>query len=55
MKRNIIIFGATGKTGNQICKELHTRKIKTSAFVREESSKKIESDEIHIILGNVPT
>jgi nucleoside-diphosphate-sugar epimerase len=53
MKRNILIFGATGKTGNQICKELQLRKIKSSIFVREESSKKIEPDGMRLILGNV--
>ena len=53
MKRNIIIFGATGKTGNQICRELQLRKINSSVFVREESSKKIKSDGMRLIIGNV--
>lgn len=53
MKRNVLIFGATGKTGHQICKELQLRKIRFSVFVREESSKKLESDGMRLIIGNV--
>ncbi len=53
MKRNIIIFGATGKTGLQICSELNSRNITTSAFVRGESSGKLNPEGMRIIKGDV--
>lgn len=53
MKRNVIVFGATGKTGEEICKELGSENIKYSVFVREASSKKLSGDSAKIITGDV--
>jgi len=53
MNRNIIVFGATGKTGQHICKELESGNLTYSVFVREESTKKIENSSVKIKLGNV--
>ena len=53
MKRNVIVFGATGKTGKQLCKELESENIKYSVFVREASSKKLSADPAKIIVGDV--
>ena len=53
MNRNIIVFGATGKTGQLICKELELNNLTYSVFVREQSANKIESTEVKIKSGNV--
>lgn len=37
MDRKIIVVGATGNTGIEICKQLNELKIKHSAFVRKGS------------------
>lgn len=50
---NVIVFGATGKTGNQICQQLDSNKIKYSAFVRESSVQKISSNMMDVIKGDV--
>ena len=53
MNRNIIVFGATGKTGQLICKELEVNKLTYSVFVRDQSISKIENSEVKIKTGNV--
>ena len=53
MNRNVIVFGATGKTGACICTELENNNIPYSVFVRKESSKKITDTSIKIITGDV--
>ena len=53
MKRNIIVFGATGKTGIHICEELLSRNIESSAFVRAESSNKLKDKGMRILRGDV--
>ncbi len=53
MDRNIIVFGATGKTGQLICKELELNNLAYSVFVREQSTRKIENSAIKIKTGNV--
>ena len=52
-KRNILLFGATGKTGTNICKEISSRNIKLSVFVREESANKLKGNDMNIIHGDV--
>lgn len=53
MKRNIIVFGATGKTGSHVCKELNTKNIKHAVFVREASAEKLSASSAKIIAGDV--
>ena len=53
MNRNIIVFGATGKTGQLICKELELNNLTYSVFVREQSANKIENSAVKIKSGNV--
>ena len=53
MERNILVFGATGNTGLEICKKLEEDKILHSAFVRESSKDKIKSKQTTIFTGNV--
>ena len=53
MNRNAIVFGATGKTGLLICKELESNNITYSVFVREQSSSKITNSSVSIKHGDV--
>jgi hypothetical protein len=53
MDRKILIFGATGNTGLEICKELESLDIKHSAFVRKGSESKIQTKHTGIIFGDV--
>lgn len=53
MKMNVIVFGATGKTGNQICQQLDANNIAFSAFVRKSSVQKFGSDRMNVITGDV--
>ncbi len=53
MNRNIIVFGATGKTGQLICKELSLNNLTYTVFVREESTHKIADSAVKIKNGNV--
>lgn len=53
MNRNVIVFGATGKTGQHICKELELENIPYAVFVREESSKNISNSSLSIKTGDV--
>ena len=52
-ERKILLFGATGKTGMEICRELSSHKINFTVFVREESANKLEESGIKIIKGDV--
>ena len=51
--KNILLFGATGKTGAAINKELSSRNIKMAVFVREESVHKLVGKGMKIIHGDV--
>lgn len=53
MSKKVIVFGATGNTGVQICKALESHSIIHSAFVRENSASKIDSKSTEILLGSV--
>jgi len=53
MNRNVLVFGATGKTGSLICKELEANNITYSVFVREQSSNKILNSSVTIKHGDV--
>ncbi len=53
MNRNIIVFGATGKTGQLICKELERNELTYSVFVREQSISKMSSSSGKTVSGNV--
>ncbi len=53
MNNKIIIFGATGNTVIEICKELKSHNINYSVFVRNGSESKIENPDTNIILGDV--
>ena len=53
MDRNIILFGATGNTGLEVCKALDSNNIKHSVFVREGSESKLKSPSASIITGDV--
>jgi nucleoside-diphosphate-sugar epimerase len=53
MNRNIIVFGATGKTGQLICKELELNNLNYTVFVREQSANKIVDSAVKIKTGNV--
>lgn len=53
MKRNVIVFGATGKTGIHICNELELNSISMTVFIREESSNKVTNSSTRIKCGDV--
>ena len=53
MNRNVIVFGATGKTGVQICNELELKSIPYTLFARKGSSNKITNSSIHPKYGDV--
>ncbi len=53
MERNILVFGATGKTGQEICKELSASKLAHSSFVRPQSKEKLKDASSDIIEGDV--
>ena len=48
-----ILFGATGKTGIEICKELERQSIPFTSFVRTGSEKKLPNKETSFINGDV--
>ena len=50
--KNILLFGATGKTGAFIYKEITSRKMKLSVFVRKGSENKLEDNGGKIISGD---
>ena len=51
--KNILVLGATGNTGLEICNELDRLGIKHSAFVREGSFDKIKTKLTEVVTGNV--
>ena len=53
MDRRTLLFGATGNTGVEICKELESRDIDYSTFVRKGSESKLKSSKPNIITGDV--
>jgi len=53
MGKKTIVFGATGKTGVQICNELKSNNIEHTMFVREESVEKVKGSSAPIKKGNV--
>jgi len=53
MERNILLFGATGKTGEQISRKLNLRKLNFTVFVREESRAKLKEQGANIVSGDV--
>lgn len=53
MNRKIIVFGATGKTGQAICKELESNHLYYTVFVRGTSAHKLVNDAIPAKTGDV--
>ena len=53
MDRKILIFGATGNTGLEICKELEANHKDHYAFVRKGSESKIKTSTTSTIIGDV--
>jgi len=53
MERNVLVFGATGKTGSLICQALESKNITYAVFVREKSSDKITTQPAQIKHGDV--
>jgi len=53
MNKKVIVFGASGKTGNKICEQLNEKGIQHIAFVRKGSEKKIKSPNTELFFGNV--
>ena len=53
MDRNIILFGATGNTGLEICKALESNNLNYSSFVRKGSESKLKTFSTSIIAGDV--
>ena len=53
MIRNVLVFGATGKTGNLICSELESKNISYSVFLRENSEHKFKLASTKIKRGDV--
>ena len=53
MKKNIIIFGATGGTGQQLVKQALERNFNVSAFVRNPNKLDIKNERLRVIGGNV--
>ena len=52
MDRKIILFGATGSTGLEVCKALESRNINYSPFIRKGSESKFNSSRAEIIEGD---
>ena len=53
MNRKIIIFGATGNTGIEICRKLEENSLNYSVFIRKGSEAKLHTSDAQIITGNV--
>jgi putative NADH-flavin reductase len=53
MKKNIIIFGATGGTGQQLVEQALERNFIVSAFVRNPDKLDIKNEKLKVIAGNV--
>lgn len=52
-ERKAIVFGATGKTGKEICKQLSAQNIDFTAFVRESSIEKLSDPNTLVAKGDV--
>jgi nucleoside-diphosphate-sugar epimerase len=53
MDRKIIVFGATGNSGIEICKSLLKKNLEYSVFIRKGSESKLKTKPVDIIYGNV--
>jgi len=53
MNREILVFGATGNTGLEICKALKSNNINHTAFVRKGSESKLNTAHTNVINGDV--
>ena len=53
MKKNIIIFGATGGTGQELVKQALERDYNVSAFVRNPNKLNVKNERLKVIEGNV--
>lgn len=53
MERKVIVFGASGKTGIEICTQLESHKIETFAFVRSSSRDKVSHLKTKVIEGDL--
>ena len=53
MVSEIIVFGATGNTGVQICEKLNALNMRHSAFVRKGSESKINTELTLVVEGDV--
>lgn len=53
MTKNVIVFGASGSTGQLFCKELKVNKINQTVFLRKASQQKIENLDINRKYGDV--
>ena len=53
MDKQILVFGATGNTGVEICKELESKNLAHHAFVRKGSEGKINSSFTTMVTGDV--
>ena len=53
MKRNILIFGASGKTGHELVNQALAQGHHVTAFVRNPSKLKITHDNLKVVLGDI--
>jgi hypothetical protein len=53
MNKRVIVFGATGKTGQKICEQLNECEIQHTAFIRKGSEEKIKSKNTELFYGDV--
>lgn len=53
MNKKILVFGSTGNTGIEICRNLESKSIPYSAFIRKGSESKIKDLHPNIVLGDV--
>ena len=53
MNKKILVFGATGNSGIEICRDLDSKRINYSAFVRRGSETKIKVLQPNILFGDV--
>ena len=53
MNKKILVFGATGNTGIEICRNLESKSIPYSAFIRRGSETKIKVLQPNILFGDV--
>ncbi len=53
MTRKIIVFGATGNTGLEICKELKSNNMNFCSFVRKGSESKLKIANLDVLTGDV--